>query len=89
MARKSRNQKLVQGCEQAIDAMKYEIAQELGLPVGGAVDVNSEFASELGTNSSVKQEAYWGDIASRDAGAVGGHITARLIRNAESVLGQL
>lgn len=87
----SRRRKVVPGCESVIDQWKYEIAAELGLPVGQSVDLSSEFASELGSipaGSSVRED-YWGHIASRDAGAVGGHITARLIRQAEQTLGGL
>jgi hypothetical protein len=34
MARSNSNQKLVQGSSQAIDRMKYEIAQEFGIELG-------------------------------------------------------
>ncbi|MCI3921363.1 alpha/beta-type small acid-soluble spore protein [Paenibacillus sp. TRM 82003] len=92
MARGSakRNQ-IVPESHKALDALKYEIAAELGLPVGrgrmaGAGD--TEFASELGDTgyTSGQKEDYWGHIASRDAGAVGGHITRRLIQQAEKDL---
>ncbi|WP_019535676.1 MULTISPECIES: alpha/beta-type small acid-soluble spore protein [Paenibacillaceae] len=85
---KKSNKKVVPGSEQALNAMKYEIAAELGLPVGQAYgNSNVEFAAELGAMpaGSVKED-YWGHIASRDAGAVGGHITARLIRKAEEMM---
>ncbi|WP_409343763.1 small, acid-soluble spore protein, alpha/beta type [Paenibacillus sp. MBLB4367] len=84
-------QKLVQASKQALDMMKYEIAAELGLPVGkqaiGALGADVEFATELGsiTAGSVKED-YWGHIASRDTGAVGGAITKRLIQKAEEAL---
>lgn len=88
MARSS-NVKVVPESKQALDILKYEIAAELGLPVGKNFNLNmdTEFASELGTvpSSSVKED-YWGFIASRDAGAVGGQITKRLIQRAEEVL---
>lgn len=93
MARgQSRRRKLVPECAPAIDQWKYEIAEELGLPVGYASNelhgVNTEFAEELGALSSgnVNQEPYWGHISSRDAGAVGGRITQRLVQNAEQDL---
>lgn len=80
---------VVPGAEKALDAMKYEIAAELGLPVGKhyAFDPNTEFASELGSipASSIRED-YWGHIASRDTGAVGGQITRRLVQKAEEVL---
>lgn len=83
------NRKIVPECRQAIDQMKYEIAAELGLPVGqrAAQMGNVEFATELGTISagSIKED-YWGHIASRDTGAVGGAITRRLVQQAEQTL---
>ncbi|WP_371320229.1 small, acid-soluble spore protein, alpha/beta type [Chengkuizengella axinellae] len=83
------NKKVVPGCEHAINQWKYEFASELGLSVGqqGAVDYYSEFASELGTvPKQALKEDYWGHISSRESGAVGGAITARLIQQAEQVL---
>ncbi|WP_282938784.1 alpha/beta-type small acid-soluble spore protein [Paenibacillus sp. RC67] len=80
--------KVVPESKQALDALKYEIAAELGLPVGKAVaNANVEFATELGSIplQSIKED-YWGHIASRDAGAVGGAITSRLIRKAEEMM---
>jgi hypothetical protein len=88
MARKS-NTKVVPQSKQALDILKYEIAAELGLQVGKNFNMNvdTEFASELGSiPSSSMKEDYWGFIAARDAGAVGGHITRRLIQRAEEVL---
>lgn len=85
------NKKVVPGCEQALDQMKYEIAAELGLPVGKnlAGFADTEFATELGAISgSQLREDYWGHIASRDAGAVGGTITRRLIQKAQETLSQ-
>lgn len=82
------NRKIVPGCEHVLDQWKYEIAAELGLPVGRQIgDAQVEFATELGSipASSVRED-YWGHIASRDAGAVGGQITRRLIQHAEQAL---
>lgn len=86
----SSNQKVVPEARKALDALKYEIAAELGLPVGlnrsGVNGADTEFAAELGTAPSgdgSSREKYWGHIAARDAGAVGGHITRHLVRNAE------
>jgi hypothetical protein len=56
------NQLLVPGVEQAIDQMKYEIAQEFGVQLGG-------------------------ETSSRSNGSVGGEITKRLVKMAESQLG--
>jgi hypothetical protein len=83
------NKKVVPESKQALDLMKYEIAAELGLPVGQAYmsGMNTEFAAELGSiPRGTKQEEYWGHLASRDAGAVGGQITKRLIEKAEESL---
>jgi small acid-soluble spore protein B (major beta-type SASP) len=97
MARGSakRNQ-IVPESHKALDALKYEIAAELGLPVGrnrsaAAGFGDTEFASELGDAGAAgsTKEDYWGHIASRDAGAVGGRITRHLIRKAQQDLFQL
>ncbi|WJH36300.1 alpha/beta-type small acid-soluble spore protein [Paenibacillus sp. CC-CFT747] len=82
--------KVVPQSKQALDMLKYEIAAELGLPVGKQVaglSADTEFATELGSISggSLKED-YWGHISSRDSGAVGGHITRRLIERAEAAL---
>ncbi|MFJ8063367.1 small, acid-soluble spore protein, alpha/beta type [Psychrobacillus sp. NPDC096426] len=53
------NQLLVPGVRQAIDQMKYEIAQEFGVQLGA-------------------------DASSRANGSVGGEITKRLVRQAQS-----
>lgn len=81
--------KVVPESKKALDILKYEIAAELGLPVGNQMSLNAdtEFAGELGSipvNSNPKD--YWGHITSRDAGAVGGRITQRLIQRAEETL---
>ncbi|OXM86375.1 alpha/beta-type small acid-soluble spore protein [Paenibacillus rigui] len=84
----AKSKKVVPESHQALDVLKYEIAAELGLPVGKAfADANVEFATELGAipAQSVKED-YWGHIASRDTGAVGGAITSRLIRKAEEMM---
>lgn len=89
MARNNNN-KVVPQSTKALDALKYEIAAEMGLPVGKQIakfGADTEFATELGSISSGQiKEDYWGHIASRDAGAVGGAITSRLIRKAEEIL---
>ncbi|MDQ0191105.1 alpha/beta-type small acid-soluble spore protein [Alicyclobacillus cycloheptanicus] len=45
-----------------------------------------EIAAELGIPVYQGSEDYWGEIASRDTGAVGGRITRRLVELAEQVL---
>lgn len=85
----SSNVKVVPEAAAALDQMKYEIAAELGLPVGqnrGSFD--TEFATELGTVTNTRED-YWGHIASRDTGAVGGHMTRRLVQLAEQALNEL
>lgn len=87
----SSNTKVVPESKAALDMLKYEIAAELGLPVGkqglSSFSADTEFATELGAlqAGSIKED-YWGHIASRDAGAVGGTITRRLIQRAEETL---
>lgn len=43
-----------------------------------------EVASELGI--STPQDGYWGTMATRDTGAIGGHITRKLVALAEQQL---
>ena len=50
----------------ALDQMKFEIAQELGI--------------------QIPQDGYMGYMATRDTGAIGGHITRRLVQSAEQQL---
>lgn len=83
---RSSNKLMVPGAGKALDQMKYEIAAELGLPVGKhlATFGDTEFASELGAmHSSSIPEDYWGHLSTRDSGAVGGHITRRLVTQAQ------
>jgi hypothetical protein len=65
-----RNSHLIKGCYKALDAMKYEIAGELGIHVptegGGTPD--------------------WASVTSYQAGSCGGLITKRLVAYAEQVL---
>ena len=57
---------LVPQAIRALDQLKYEVAQELGIqtPVDG----------------------YWGTMNTRDTGAIGGHITRKLVALAEQQL---
>lgn len=85
------NKKVVPESKQALAVMKYEIAAELGLPVGQGFSsgglADTEFAGELGSvGSGGYNKDYWGHLASRDNGAVGGQITKRLIEKAEETL---
>lgn len=58
----SRNKLVVPGAQNAIDQMKYEIANEFGVNLGP-------------------------DATSRQNGSVGGEITKRLVKMAQSNLG--
>jgi hypothetical protein len=90
MARGNKS-KVVPESKNALDILKYEIAAELGLPVGknysSNLNANAEFASELGSVSASSMNGdSWGHISSRDNGTVGGTITQRLIQRAEETL---
>ncbi|MBD2845850.1 alpha/beta-type small acid-soluble spore protein [Paenibacillus sp. IB182496] len=84
------NQKVVPACKPALDQMKYEIAAELGLyvhsgssPAGGA---DAEFAGELGAQHNQAAHVPWSQLATREAGSVGGEITRRIIQQAQQGL---
>lgn len=72
----------------ALNAMKYEIAAELGVIATSNGDYNSEFADELGGTPSVGA-INWSTMSTRNVGYIGGSITKRLVQQAEQVLGQL
>lgn len=87
MARRSSNIKVVPECRAALERMKYEIAAELGL-TSSAADFSAESSGELGSRpEAVNGDVRWESITTRDAGAVGGMMTRRLIRQAEQILG--
>lgn len=62
----SSNALVVPQASQALEQMKYEVAQELGI--------------------KIPEDGYYGFMATRDTGAIGGHITRRLIQIAEQSL---
>ncbi|UJF35201.1 alpha/beta-type small acid-soluble spore protein [Paenibacillus hexagrammi] len=62
----SNNTLVVQQAKAALDQLKVEVAQEIGVPLS--------------------PNGYNGHLATRDAGAVGGHITKRLVQIAEQQL---
>lgn len=66
MANRRSNQLVVQQAQSALEQMKWEVAQELGI--------------------QIPQDGYMGFMATRDAGAIGGNITRRLIQIAEQQL---
>jgi hypothetical protein len=89
MARRSSNIKVVPECQAAINRMKYEIAAELGLASPSA-DFSAESSGELGSRpEAVYGRVQWDSITTRDAGAVGGMISRRLIQQAEQILGAI
>lgn len=63
---RSSNQLVVPQATAALDQLKFEVAQELGI--------------------QIPQDGYMGNMATRDAGAIGGNITRRLVQIAEQQL---
>ena len=83
------NRLLVPECANALKQMKYEIAGELGVPItqNSGVGLDTEFAGELGSiGSGSSGQQYLGDLTSREAGALGGGITQRLVRQAQQTI---
>lgn len=82
---------LVSECAGALHRMKYEIAAELGLPVrnpeapfatdGYDVEMAEEWSGSMPYSLRSEQ---WANLSSREAGQVGGQMTARLIRQAQT-----
>jgi len=62
----SRNVLVVPQANQALEQLKFEVAQELGI--------------------QIPNDGYYGHMATRDTGAIGGHITRRLVQIAEQQL---
>jgi len=62
----SSNTLVVPQANQALQQLKYEVAQELGI--------------------QIPEDGYYGFMATRDTGAIGGHITRRLVQIAEQTL---
>ncbi|GFZ90628.1 spore protein [Paenibacillus marchantiophytorum] len=60
------NTLVVPQAKAALNQIKLEVAQELGIPL--------------------QPNGYNGNLATRDAGAIGGHITKRLVQIAEQQL---
>ncbi|MDR6880381.1 alpha/beta-type small acid-soluble spore protein [Bacillus sp. 3255] len=59
------NTLVVPQAKAALNQMKFEVAQQLGIPL---------------------QQGYNGNLATRDAGSIGGGITKRLVQMAEQQL---
>ena len=64
--KRNSNTLVVPQASAALEQLKYEVAQELGI--------------------QLPQDGYYGYMATRDAGAIGGYITRRLIQIAEEQL---
>jgi hypothetical protein len=63
---RSSNTLVVPQARAALEQIKYEAAQELGV--------------------QIPQDGYYGNMATRDAGSLGGYITKRLVQIAEQQL---
>ncbi len=61
-----RNTPLIPQSMRALDQLKYQVAQELGI--------------------QTPSNGYWGTMTTRDTGAIGGHITRKLVALAEQPL---
>ncbi|TFE29014.1 alpha/beta-type small acid-soluble spore protein [Cohnella luojiensis] len=84
-----RNKLIVPECANALKQMKFEIAAELGVPISGfsGEGFDTEFAGELGSISSSNYgKQYYGDLTSRETGALGGGITKRLVSQAQQTI---
>ena len=85
MARRNKSY-VIPECRAALDVWKHEIAEELGL--FASVDDFVEFATEWDASGnqmsgSAGGKKTWADVSAREAGSVGGRITARLIASAQ------
>ncbi|MBJ6362310.1 small, acid-soluble spore protein, alpha/beta type [Paenibacillus sp. GCM10012307] len=63
---RSSNTLVVPQATQALNQLKYEAAQELGI--------------------QIPADGYYGNVATRDAGSLGGYITRKLVQIAEQQL---
>ncbi|MDP5272537.1 alpha/beta-type small acid-soluble spore protein [Chengkuizengella axinellae] len=63
---RSSNQLVVPQSTQALNQLKYEVAQELGI--------------------QIPQDGYYGNMATRDTGTIGGYMTRHLVQIAEQTL---
>ncbi len=78
MPKRKNNKYLVPGAEQALEIFKMEIANELGITNGAALESSlekykHEIAGELGIDAQIKNNG-WKDISSGMCGAVGGRM---------------
>lgn len=68
MSRRNNNVPVVPQAMAALEQLKLEVANELGI--------------------QIPQDGYYGNMTSRDTGAIGGHMTRRLVQLAEQAIGQ-
>lgn len=66
MGQNNRNDLVIPQANAALEQLKYEIAQELGV--------------------QIPQDGYYGYMATRDTGAIGGHMVRRMVQIAEQTL---
>jgi hypothetical protein len=64
--RSNNNIPVIPQARQALEQLKYEVAQELGIVI--------------------PQDGYYGYMATRDTGAIGGHMVRRMVQIAEQQL---
>jgi hypothetical protein len=66
LSNRSNNIPVVPQAQQALQQLKYEVAQELGI--------------------TIPADGYYGYMATRDTGAIGGHMVRRMVQIAEQQL---
>lgn len=86
MARRNQEH-VVPGSKGALDRLKYDVAQDLGLISAGQRDERAfaefldrykyDVATELGLRAKIDQIG-WPNMTSRECGKVGGHMGGRL-----------
>ena len=88
MARRRRaGDLLVPGAQPGLDRLKMEVAQEIGMMPPGVASPRAyedaldrqkwEVAAELGLAGRIQQVG-WGEMTTRDCGAIGGRLGGRL-----------
>jgi hypothetical protein len=65
---RNNNQLVIPQAAQALEQLKYDVAQELGI--------------------QIPADGYYGNMATRDTGAIGGHMVRRMVQIAEQQLSQ-
>ena len=98
MSRNHHKKYLVSNSTHAMNSLKNKIASDLGLPgfsiesMAEGDEYDAEFGSELGAEwatekfHNAKKDERWAYLTAREAGSVGGQMTAHLIASAQSAL---